>query len=61
MKTWKVIQNIGVYRSIELDSDYCLLCAKVHSQSQWLNKNKKKKVSVKQEEFFKIRLLMMKT
>jgi hypothetical protein len=49
LKTWKVIEDIGVYRSIELGSDYYLLCAKVHFSPQWLNK---KKVSVKKEEFF---------
>jgi hypothetical protein len=31
---------------------------KIHFPPQWLNK---KKVTIKQEEFFKIRLLMMKT
>jgi len=30
MKTSKVIQDIRVYRSFELDSDHYLLCAKVN-------------------------------
>lgn len=56
MKTSKAIQDIRLYRSIELDTDHHLLYAKVNFTPQWLNKNKKE-VSVKQEEFFKIRLL----
>jgi hypothetical protein len=57
LKTWKVIEDVGIYRSIE-GSGYYLLCAKVHFPPQWINK---KKVSVEQEEFFKTRLLMIKT
>jgi hypothetical protein len=30
VNTWKVIQDIRLYRSIELDSDHYLLCAKVN-------------------------------
>ena len=56
MKTSKVIQDIRVYRSFELDSDHYLLCAKVNFPPWWLNNNIKK-VPVKQEEFFKIRHL----
>ena len=43
MKTSKVIQDIRVYRSNEIDSDHYLLCAKVNFPPRWLNKSKKKK------------------
>ena len=56
MKTSKVIQDIRVYRSNEIDSDHYLLCAKVTFPPRWLNKGKKKAI-VKQEELFKVRLL----
>jgi hypothetical protein len=51
MKTSKVIQDITIYRSTELDNDHYLLCAKTNFPLPWLNKNKK--VPVKPEEFFK--------
>ena len=56
MKTSKVIQDIRVYRSNEIDSDQYLLCAKVKFPPRWLNKGNKK-APLKQEEFFKVRLL----
>ena len=56
MKTSKVIQDIRVYRSNEIDSDHYLLCAKVNFQQRWLNKGNKK-TTLKKEEFFKLRLL----
>ena len=48
MKTSKVIQDIRVYRSNEIDSDHCLLCANVNFPPRWLNKSTKK-VPLKQE------------
>jgi hypothetical protein len=42
MRTSKVVQDIRVYRSIELDIGHYLLCAKVNFPPRWLNKNKKK-------------------
>jgi transketolase len=39
-----------------LDSDHYLLCAKVNFLPRWLNKGNKK-APLKQEEFFKVRLL----
>jgi len=56
MKTSKVIQDIRVYRSIEMDSDHYLLCAEVNFPPRWLNKGNKKAL-LKQEEFFKVRWL----
>ena len=56
MKTSKVIQDIRVYRINEIGSDHYLLCAKVNFPPRWLNKSNKKTL-LKQEEFFKIRLL----
>ena len=56
MKNSKVIQDIRVYRSNEIDSDHYLLCAKVNFPPQCLNKSSKK-VPLRQETFFKIRLL----
>ena len=56
MKTSKVIQDIRVYRSNEIGSDRYLLHAKVNFPPRWLNKGNKK-VPLKQEEFFKARLL----
>jgi hypothetical protein len=56
MKTSEVIQDNRVCRGIELDSDHYLLYAKINFSPHWVNKNKKK-FSVRQEEFFKIRLL----
>jgi len=56
MKTSKVIPDIRVYRSNEIDSDHCLLCAKVNFPPRWLNKSNKN-VLLKLEEFFKVRLL----
>jgi len=56
MKTSKVIQDIRVYRSNEIDSDHYLLCAKVNFPPRWLNKSNKK-VPLKQKELFKVRLL----
>jgi hypothetical protein len=41
MKTSKVIQDIRVYGSVELDGDYYLLRAKANFSPRWLNKNKK--------------------
>jgi hypothetical protein len=51
MKTSKVIPDIRVYRSNEIDSDHYLLCAKVNFPPRWLNKNNKN-VPLKHEEFF---------
>ena len=56
MKTSKVIQDIRVYRSNEIDSDHYLLCAKVNFPPRWLNKSSKK-VPLKQGTFLKIRLI----
>jgi len=56
MKTSKVIQDIRVYRSNEIDSDHYLLCAKVNFPSRCLKKGNKK-FPLKQEESFKVRLL----
>jgi len=56
MKTSKLIQDIRVYRSNEIDSDHFLLCAKVNFPPRCLNKGNKK-APLKQEEFFKGRLL----
>jgi len=55
-KTSKVIQDIKVYRNNEIGSDHYLLCAKVNFQPRWLNKSNKK-TPLKQDEFFKVRLL----
>jgi hypothetical protein len=52
MKASKVIQDIRVYRSNEIDSDHDLLCANVNFPPRWLNKDNKK-VPFKEEEFFK--------
>jgi len=52
----KVIQDIRLYRSNEIDSGHYLLCAKVNFPPRWLNKSTKK-VPVKQEKFFKVRML----
>ena len=51
MKTSKVIQDIIVYRSNEIDTDYYLLCAEVNFPPRWLNKSKKN-TPLKQDEFF---------
>ena len=56
MKTSKVIQDIRVCRSNEIDSDHYLLCAKLNFPPRWLNKSNKK-TPLKLEEFFKVRLL----
>jgi len=56
MKTSKVIQNIRVYRSYEVSRDHYSLCAKVNFPPRWLNENNKK-TPLKQDEFFKVRLL----
>jgi hypothetical protein len=56
MKTSRVIQDIRVYKSNETDSDHYLLCAKVNFPPRWLNKSNKK-VPLKEEEFFKVKLL----
>jgi len=56
MKTSKVIKDIRVYRSNEIDSDHYLLCAKVNFPQRWLNKGNKK-APLMQEKFFKVRLL----
>jgi len=56
MKTSNVIQHIRVYRSNKIDSDHYLLCAKLNFPPRWLNKSNKK-APLKQEEFFKVRLL----
>jgi hypothetical protein len=56
MKNSKVIKDIRVYRSKEIYSDHYLLCAKVNFPPRWLNKNTKN-VPLKQEKFFKVRLL----
>ena len=45
-----------VYRSNEIDNDHYLLCAEVNLPPRWLNRSNKK-VPLKQEEFFKVRLL----
>jgi hypothetical protein len=42
MKTSKLIQYTGVYRSNEIDSDHYLLCAKVSFPIRWLNRSNKK-------------------
>jgi len=41
MKISKVIQDLRVYRSNEIDSDHYLLCAIVNFSPRWLNKGKK--------------------
>ena len=56
MKTSKVIQDLRVYRSSEIDSDHYLLRAKVNFPPRCLNKGNKK-APLKQEESFKLRLL----
>jgi hypothetical protein len=56
MKTSKVIQDIRVYRSNVIGSDHHLLCAEVNFPPRCLNKSNKK-TQLKQEEFFKVRLL----
>ena len=56
MKTSKVIQDIRVYRINERGGDNYVLCAKVNFPPRCLNKNNKK-IPLKQEEFFKVRLL----
>jgi hypothetical protein len=56
MKTSTVVQDIRVYRSIEIDSDHYLLCANVNFSPRWLNRINKK-APLKQEELFKMRLL----
>ena len=56
MKPSKVIQDIRVYRSNEIDSAHYLLCAKVNFPLWWLNKSNKK-APLKQEEFVEVRLL----
>ena len=56
MKTSKVIQDNRVYRSNEMGTDHYLLSAKVNFPPRWLNKINKK-TSLKQDEFFKVRLL----
>ena len=56
MKTSKVIQDIRVYRSNEMGSDHYLMCAKVNCPPRWLNKSNKR-TPLKQDEFFKVRLL----
>ena len=56
MKTSKLIEDIRVYRSNEIDSDHYLLCVKVNFPPWWLNKSNKK-TPLKQDEFFKVRLL----
>jgi len=43
----------------EIDGDHYLLCAKVNFPPRWLNKSNKED-PLKQEEFFKVRLLIMK-
>jgi len=35
MKISKVIQEVRVYRSNEIESDHYLLCAKVNFQTRW--------------------------
>ena len=52
----EVIQDVSVYKNIEVDSDNYLLCAKVNFPPPWLNKDKKN-APVKQEEPLKLRLL----
>jgi hypothetical protein len=47
MKTLKVTQNIQVYRSIAIDRDHYLLCAKIHFPTRGLNKNLKNSVQKK--------------
>jgi len=56
MKISKVIQDIRVCRGSEIDSDHYLLCAKLNFPSRWLNKSNKK-TPLKQDEFFKVKLL----
>ena len=56
MKTSKVMQDIRIYRSNQIGSDHYLLCAKVNFPPRWLNKSNKK-TPLKQDEFFKVRLL----
>jgi hypothetical protein len=51
MKTSKVIQDIRVYRSTEIDSGHYLLCAKINSPTRWLNKGNKNAL-LKKEGFF---------
>jgi hypothetical protein len=58
MKTLKVIQGTRVYRSIALDSDHYLLCAKVSFPTRGLNKNLKSFNTAKR--ISKIRLLTTK-
>ena len=52
MKTSKVIQDIRVYRSNEIDRDHYLLCTKVNFPPRWLNKGNKK-APLKQENILK--------
>jgi hypothetical protein len=56
MKTSKVGQDTRVYRTNEIDSDHYLLCAEVNFPPRWLNKSNKE-APLKQEEFFKVKLL----
>ena len=56
MNTSKAIQDIRVSRSNEIGSDCYLLCAKVNFPLRWLNKTNKK-TRLKEDEFFKVRLL----
>ena len=41
IKTSKVIQDITVCRSKEIDSEHYLLCTKINFPPQWLNKGNK--------------------
>ena len=50
------MQDIRIYRSNQIGSDHYLLCAKVNFPPRWLNKSNKK-TPLKQDEFFKVRLL----
>jgi hypothetical protein len=56
MKTSNVIKDTTVYRSNATDSDHYLLCAIGNFPPRWLNKGNKK-APLKQEDFFKVRLL----
>jgi len=42
METSKVIQDMRVYSSNEIDSDHYLVCAKVNFPPRWLNEGNKK-------------------
>ena len=56
-KMAKIIQNIRVYRGIELNTDHYLLGVKVEFPPRWLNKKSKNQIATKPDEFYKTNLL----